>query len=507
MPPKPAITLTRSKPGANLAPDMKKILVLASLLLFAATVALGAEEVPGIPGLNRYTLSNGLEVYAYRDTAVPLARVQIVFKAGAVSQGPESAGLFRLYERALFGGPPAQPGSASVKGALASLGVAGLEGGTEAERISYWITLPSSDVARALAFWAGVFVSPTIDPDSFEEQKEAVLQEVESRSSDPESIYEAALDERLFPKYPWTRDPIGSEKAVRAATVASLKTLAAKWFVPNNAAIFIGGDIDPEETRAAAQSAFESWAAGPDPWAQDLPKNPRPGVVRPTWVVYPDPSMPEGTGTIEARYRGPDLAFDLKSSYAADLWSSLVSPPDGRFKTAIAANVPGLGGKEGIVADYVSRRDGGLISISSHFTVDQASPSADKAHAFKERERAFEITSMKTDPSYFSADDYDAARKRILDGRSAATGDAEGMVKTLAFWWSAASVDYFANYPAALAATGPKEVSAFLDTYVMRNLEVVAIRMNPSDFEKEKDSLAGSGFETVKPTNAFWWQK
>ena len=385
-PPKPAITLTRSEPGANLAPDMKKILVLTSLLLFAASVAIGAEEVPGIPGLNRYTLSNGLEVYAYRDASVPLARVQIAFKAGAVSQGPESAGLFRLYERALFGGPPAQPGSASVKGALASLGVAGLEGGTETERISYWITLPSSEVASALAFWAGVFVSPTIDPDAFEAQKEAVLQDIESRSSDPESIYEAALDERLFPKYPWTRDPIGSEKAVRAATVASLKALAAKWFVPNNAAIFIGGDIDPEDALAAARSAFEAWAAGPDPWARDLPKNPRPGVVRPTWVVYPDPSMPEGTGTIEARYRGPDLAFDLKSSYAADLWSSLVSPPDGRFKTAIAANVPGLGDKEGIVAEYVSRRDGGWISISSPFTVDPTSPASDRAHAFKERE-------------------------------------------------------------------------------------------------------------------------
>jgi hypothetical protein len=78
------------------------------------------------------------------------------------------------------------------------------------------------------------------------------------------------------------------------------------------------------------------------------------------------------------------------------------------------------------------------------------------------------------------------------------------MVDALAFWWAAASVDYFAGYPAALAGTGPREVSAFLDTYIMRNLEVVALKMNPADYEREKRSFDGSGFDTIGPSNAFW---
>jgi hypothetical protein len=253
-------------------------------------------------------------------------------------------------------------------------------------------------------------------------------------------------------------------------------------------------------------------AAGPDPWASSgpakgPPQNPRPGVARPTWLVFPDPAMPEGIGMVEARYRGPDLAFDPASSYAADLWCALVAPPGGRFKAALEANVPKLGGADGIVAEYVSQRVGGWISISSYFVVDPTLPAADRAQAFKERERAFEITTMKGDPSYFSPDEYEAARKRVLDRRAMATDDAEGMVDALAFWWASASVDYFSGYPAALAKVGPKEISAFLDTYVMRNLEVVAIRMNPADFEKEKRSFSSSGFETISPANAFWWQK
>jgi hypothetical protein len=217
--------------------------------------------------------------------------------------------------------------------------------------------------------------------------------------------------------------------------------------------------------------------------------------------------MPEGIGRIEARYRGPDLGYESASSYPADLWSALVAPPEGRFKTALAANVPKLGGKDSIVASYVSQRDGGWISISSYFAVDPAFPAVDRARAFKERARGFEITSMKGDPSYFSAAEYEAARRRILDYRSLETDSAEGMIETLAFWWAAASVDYYAGYPAALAKTGPKEVSAFLDSYIMRNLEVIALRMNPADVEKEKRSFAGSGFETVSAANSFWWQK
>jgi zinc protease len=485
---------------------MKRLLLAALLLAASASLALSAEEVAGIPGLLRYKLSNGLEVYAYKDDAVPLARIQVVFKAGAISQGPETAGLFRLYERMLFHGSAAHPGSAGVKAALASLGVSEWNGGTGTERVDYRITLPSSKVKEGIAFWAEVLVSPSLDEASLSAEEEAVAQEIRARATDPDSVYEAGMTRRLFSKYPWRRDPAGSEKAVRAADLASLKAAVGQWFVPNNAALFVGGDIDPEEVRAAAEAAFGGWPAGPDPWAKAPPPNPRPGVPRPTWLVFPDPSMPEGVGRIEARYRGPDLAYDAASSYAADLWSSLVAPADGRFKTSLAANVPKLA-KDSIVAGYVSQRDGGWISLSSYFDVDPAFPAVDRARAFKERARGYEITSMKGDQSYFSQDEYAAARKRVLDERGMAADTAEGMIDALAFWWAAAGIDYYAGYPSVLAKTGPKEVNAFLDTYIMRNLEVVALRMNPADVEREKKSFANSGFETLSASNSFWWQK
>jgi zinc protease len=484
---------------------MKKLLIVALVAALASSSVLGAEEVAGIPGLARYKLANGLEVYAYRDAAVPLARVQIVFKAGAIAQSAATAGLFHLYEHMLFRGSAAHPLSAKIKAALAPLGVSELNGGTGTERVDYWITLPSSRVAEGIAFWADALSSPSMDAEALASEKDVVAKEIRSRIADPDAIYEAAMTKRLFAKYPWRRDPSGSEAAVRAATPDSLKSIAA-WFAPNNAALLVGGDIDPEEVRKAAEAAFGSWEAGPDPWAKKLAANPRPGVLRPAWAVYPDPSMPEGVGRIEVRYRGPDLASESAASYAADLWSALVEPGDGRFKSALAKNVPKLS-KDSIVAGYVSQRDGGWISISSYFDVDPASSAVDRARAFKERERGYEITTMKGDASYFSSAQYETAKKSLLADRDMAADTAEGMIETLAFWWAAASVDYYASYPAALANTGAKEVSAFLDTYILRNLEVVALRMNPADVEREKRSFSTAGFETIDPNTAFWWQK
>jgi len=491
---------------------MRKLLatVLALALGLSSSLALGAEEGAGISGLQRYKLSNGLEVYAYRDAAVPLARVQIAFKAGAIAQSADSAGLFRLYERLLFRGPASRPGSPSVKAALAALGVSELNGGTGTERVDYWITLPSSKAKQAVAFWAEALDPQAIcgasfDAAALEAAKSSLLEEMRSREEEPDAIYEGAMNKRLFAKYPWRRDPSGSEKVVSEATLESLKPIAS-YFAPGNAALFVGGDIDPDEVRQAAEAAFGKWKALPDPWAKPLPPNPRPGVVRPTWVVYPDPSMPEGVGKIEARYRGPDLASDPASSYAADLWSALVAPSSGRFKSALAKNVPKLN-KDSIAASYISQRDGGWLSLSSYFDVDPSSSAASRAQAFKERARGYELTTMKADKSYFSDAEYEAARKGLLADRDIASDTAEGMIETLAFWWAAASVDYYAGYPEALAKTGPREISAFVDSYFMRNLEVIALRMNPADVEKEKRSLANSGFETISPASAFWWQK
>ena len=481
---------------------------LATLcILILAMVSLAASAEEPTPNPQRFKLSNGLALYVYRDTAVPLERIQLAFRAGAIAQGSDNAGLFHLYEHMLFRGVAYKAGADAMKAELARIGASEWNGGTSAERVSYWLALPSSSSTDGLTFLANAVCGQGDFSQGLDEEKQVVVKEIGDLASHPDTVYEAAMTRRLFAKYPWRRDPAGSEKSVAAATAESLSALQSIWFVPNNAALFVGGDVDPETVRADVERLFGSWKAGPDPWAKALPPSPKPGVTRPTWIVFPDPSLPEGIGAFEARYRGPDLGTDSGSSYAADLWSALLAKPAGRFKSALMKNVPKLYGDDSISAAYMAQRDGSWISVSAYFLADPAQSAVDRARAFKERSRGFEMTSMRGDPSYFSAADYIAARKRLLDARALSLDSAANMVDALAYWWASASVDWFLGYPEALEKCGQKELASFIDTYVMRNLEIVAVRMNPADFAKEKKSFDSAGFEVIGPANAFWWKK
>ncbi|HTX72631.1 MAG TPA: insulinase family protein [Rectinemataceae bacterium] len=484
---------------------MKRTL-LATFIMLAVAVSLVAESTQ-LPNLYHFRLPNGLELYVYRDPSLPLLRTQISFKAGAIAQRADNAGIFRVYERTVFGGDPGRPGSAPIRDAMADLGLGGVNGGTGAEGVSYWTTLPATRLDACLGFWALVAVNPQLDASAFAQAVADSGSEATAQDRSPSVVYESAMTRRLFAKYPWRRDPAGSPKTISGLSLDDLAALQRTWFVPNNAALFIGGDIDPEAALAAVERHFGAWKAADDPWKKPLPPHPRPGVMRPTWIALADPRMPQGTAAVEMRYRGPDLGTDAAPSYAADLWSSLVAPSEGRFKKALMKDVPGLLGPDSITTYYVSQRDGGWISIGALLRVDPASSTADRIRNFKERVRGYEITSMKIDPNYFTAEDFEAARQRLLAIRNGRLGSVDGMISALSFWWSAASVDYFLGYADAVEKTGPKEVSAFLDTYIMRNLEIVALRMNPDDFEQEQRGLEASGFETVGSGNVFWWQR
>jgi zinc protease len=458
------------------------------------------------PLLQSSTLRNGMELHVLADSSASLARVQIVFRAGAIAQSPETAGLFHLVEHMIIRGNAAGKGS-SLRAALAALGASEWNGGTSSERVSFWLTLPSSRVEEAIEFWADALRSPLLSAADLEAEKEIVAQEIKGRAADPDVLYEAGMDRRLLPKYPWRKDPAGSEKAVRAASIESVTDLYSTWFVPNNASLFVGGDIDPASVTSAAIRLFGDWKAGEDPWRKGLVPQPRVGLSRPAWLLFPDASMPEGIARVEVRYRGPDLLADPAASLGGDLWNALVSAPGDKFKTAIAANVPGLLGAWDIRSNYEGMRDGSTVSISARFETDPSRPAVDRARAFKERFRGYEITAMRTEPGYFSKDDFDSARRRIAESRALALDEIGAMIEGLASAWASSSVERFVGYGEAIANAGRTELLRFLDSYILKNLEVVALRMNPLDIEKERLSFEGSGFETLSAANAFWWQR
>ena len=330
------------------------------------------------------------------------------------------------------------------------------------------------------------------------------IQAARIASLDPASIFEASVNRKLFGKYPWRRDIAGQEKTLAELPAEAVAVAVRASFAPNSALLVLAGDIEPDAAKTAAENAFGSWNKPVDAPKQRVSAFPTPGVTRPTWLVRQDPAIPEGSARVELRYRGPDPDSEPKAARAAVLWAELAGTPTGRFASVLAKSAPGFMKSEGLAVRYVPVAGSAWIGISASLKSDNA---ASRTQQFKELARNTEMYAMKSNSSYFKAEEYAAARNRLLEARTEALESPEGAGRALADAWILWGLDDYFAFPEALAKTGAKDIVALADTYFMKNLEVVSLGLNPADYSKQKKTLLTNGFEEVSAEKAFWWQK
>ena len=482
---------------------MARLRLLVSCCLLVILPLVSAASQSRVPtGLQIFTLDNGLEVFVLENHTVPLARIQVTFRTGAISQTPQTAGLFHLYEHMLFKGNRVYPDQTALQAAMKDLGVADWNGGTSQESVSYFFTVPSNRADKGIEFWADAVRFPLLDPAELQTEKDVVVSEILAGFSDPGSIYGAAIQKALFWKFPWRKDVAGSEALVRSATVQMLRDMQDTWYVPNNTALFVGGDVNPDIVRAAAQKYFGDWKKARDPWSPPPPLHPV--LQKDQYLVSADEEMYTGLVSVDLRFRGPDVLRGASFTYAADVWSKLLEDPNGRFKNDIFKKVPGQYNKDYITAGYPTRRDGGEISFSTYLKVVPGQDTFKRASALK---AAFieQMTAITSNPAYFSPDEYAVLTRQIADDRIWERETADGFIGTLAFWWASAGTAYYLGYNDALQHVTPADITRFITTYITNQPSVLSIRMSRADFDRERGSAAGRTWTSITRDNAYWW--
>jgi zinc protease len=484
---------------------MRRLLTfVVALLVAAAGLAPAAFAADQSPGFERRVLDNGLEVFVVENHVVPLARIQITFRCGAIAQAPETAGVFHLYEHMLFKGNAAYRTQSDFQAAMKELGVSTWNGGTSTEYVTYYFTVPSDQLEKGIAFWANAVRGPLLEAGELEREKDVVANEIKGTFGQPDDVFQSGVDRALYWQYPWRRDVSGSEQSVRAATTATLRALKDRYYVPNNAALFVGGDVTVDAVLAAARKYFGDWPKAVDPWAS--PPAAHPGLAKDVPLVYSDAQMYEGFAYVEIVFRGPDVLADPASTWAADTWGKLLEDPNGRFKSAIYAKVPGLYKKEYLWAYYLTQRDGGYVSFSTYLQVSKSKPTGQRV---LELARAIqdELSAMANEAGYFTDHDFQVLKAQLLDGRILEQETASGLIGELSFWWASSSTDYYLGYAGALARTGPADIARWLQTWLIGRPAVLAVRLSGQDYKREIDANIKMGFSAITKDNAYWWVK
>lgn len=305
---------------------MKRFLTLAVLVAAMFTAACSKykyETVAGDPiGARIYTLDNGLKVYMAVNDETPRIQTYIAVRVGGKNDPAETTGLAHYFEHLMFKGTPSfgtqdyaaeKPmldeierlfeqyrkttdeaerkaiyrviDSISYEASkiaipneydklMSAIGASGTNAYTSQDVTCYVENIPSNQIENWAKIEADRFMNPVIR--GFHTELETIYEEKNmSLTRDARKVWEA-LDAALFPNHPYGKQTVlGSQEHLKNPSITNVKNYHKTYYVPNNMAICLSGDFDPEEMIAVIDKYFGQMQPNPElPALQFEPEQP-----------------------------------------------------------------------------------------------------------------------------------------------------------------------------------------------------------------------------------------
>lgn len=257
-------------------------------------------------GLRLYTLDNGLKVYLGKNQEEPKIQTLIAVRAGSTYDPADNTGLAHYLEHMVFKGTDEigtqnyeeeskllkqisdlyeehkkeqdpekkkaiykkidevslEASKLSIANEydkmVSSLGAEGTNAFTSNEQTVYVNKIPSNEVDKWLKIESERFSKLVLR--LFHTELEAVYEEFNrGQDSDSRKQYFAIL-EGLFPTHPYgTQSTIGISEHLKNPSMEAIHAYFDKYYVPNNMAVIMVGDLDFEETIKKVNVAFGSY--------------------------------------------------------------------------------------------------------------------------------------------------------------------------------------------------------------------------------------------------------
>jgi len=396
-----------------------------------------------------HLLPNGLEIVILEDHSVPLVTVELAVRTGSFTEPPELNGLSHLYEHMFFKSNQATLDGADYLEVLGQLGIVD-NGRTMEEVVEYYFTTTKPNFPVAMRWMSDAIRYPAFDPEEFAREQEVVVGELNRHESSPFDGFIKEMNNRLFYRYPSRKNPGGSRETVRAATTEMMRLIQSRYYVPNNSAIIIAGDVTRQEVIPLVEELFGDW-----PRRERDPFEEFPLVEHPPLSGSEAAIMTEDVQnvTVQIGWHGPSIGKDDEATYAADVFSFILRQPNSRFQRALVdselvLNV-GLG--------YYTQRNVGPIYLTFQTTPDRARAAI---------RAVYEEIARFDDPDYFTDEELESAKALLEADDLYSREELSEYVHTIGFWWSSTGLDYFRGYLAQLRATSRADISRYVTTYI-----------------------------------------
>lgn len=310
-------------------------------------------------GVQSETFSNGLRLIVASDADAPVIAVEVVVKAGSADDPEGKRGLAHLLEHVLWAG--AGGGERDPRRRVEEAG--GItNGGTLRDFTRFYATAPAGSLELAVGALGEVVVASTIDPAVVARERQVILEETAGRQEDPRAVLSDAAFAVVYGGSSPYGSPIGGDAAsLGRADAASLGLFRDRWYVPNNMAVVVAGDVSFDAARAAVERAFGAMTPSPVP-ARDLTET---GTGTETAGASPHlesriSNLAVPKAYVMAAFVGPE-ATDRLQVGATDLLATLLAhDPVGRLVVELRER-RGIAAEVGI--DFLTQRQRSLFGV------------------------------------------------------------------------------------------------------------------------------------------------
>jgi len=293
---------------------MKKsiILVMAALALAITSCGHKYETVKGDPLKTKiYTLENGLKVYMTVNKEEPRIQTFIAVRSGGRNDPADNTGLAHYLEHLMFKGTeslgtsdyaaekpildrieemyevyrtktdPAERraiyhviDSLSYEASkisipneydksMAVIGAIGTNAFTSNDVTCYTEDIPANQIENWAKVQSDRFKNMVIR--GFHTELEAVYEEYNMYLNEDSENAMMAIDSVLFKNHPYgTQTVIGTSDHLKNPSIKAIKKQKATYYVPNNCAICVSGDFDPDSFIEIVEKYFGDWQPNPE---------------------------------------------------------------------------------------------------------------------------------------------------------------------------------------------------------------------------------------------------
>ena len=456
-----------------------------------------------VPFVNK-TLANGLEVIVLPDASVPIVTVEIAVRNGSFTEPPELNGLSHLYEHMFFktneallvygcgqakrNGNTAYyigqncdaklrlqnvVGDVNYLGNIGQLGIT-YNGETKEEVVNYYFTTTSQYLSTAIRFVKDSIRFPTFDEEEFAREKEVVIGEIDRNESNPFYYLNHTLMDKLFYKYPTRKLPLGTRETVATATTAKMRLIQGRYYVPNNSALVITGNVNPDEAFKYAEQYFGDWKPRAVEPFKEFPLVEHPPLPKSDGYIV---EQPVNNVLINVGWHGPSIGKDNASTYAADVFSYIITQPDSKFQRDLVDS----GLVAGVSFGYYTQRNVGPIQVTLVTTPDKAKAALNAVYA--------EIAQFDK-PDYFSDTELENS-KTILESQDLFSREKlSEYAHTLSFWWSSTGIEYYRGYQKNLRAINRTDINRYIKTYIQGKPHIGVALLSPDSQSQAKLTAA-----------------